>query len=307
MSSETAVIQTPPVIETSDATAIENPIATVTAGPMNENSSGGATWSATRLKSLMLCPRQFRYAYVDLIPAVPTAPLVFGRVVHQALLFVHQQQMRENCLPPVTETLSHFDALWQQALEEENPFFRSGAHSPGQHTQLGHEILRGYLRFIEGTKPPLAAELSFEIAVGNDTLRGVIDRIDEQDEGLVIVDFKSGSRKLSQSEVERDLQLTVYAFAAQQLYGRPTARVAQFYLRDGTYLRSLRGPEDFAWLLADILPYARRVLREEQYPARVGYWCNWCDFRELCKAERSQNVNSACGSVTALSAVGGEA
>ena len=267
--------------------------------------SNAQTWSATRLKSLMLCPRQFRYAYVDLIPAVPTAPLVFGRVVHQALLFIHQWQMDEKVLPPVNETLAHFDGLWQRALEEENPFFRQGAPSPEQHSKLGHEILRGYLRSIEETRPPLAAELSFEIAVGNDTLRGVIDRIDEQEDGLVIVDFKSGARKLSQSEIARDLQLTVYAFAAQQLYGRPTARVAQYYLRDGTYLRSLRGPDDFAWLIADLLPHARRALRDEQYPARLGYWCNWCDFRESCKAERScGSCKGSCGAPTPVEVMG---
>ena len=276
----------------------ESPLVTLEARPVSEP----PYWSATRLKSLMLCPRQFRYAYVDLIPAVPTAPLVFGRVVHQALLFIHQWQMEEKVLPPVNETLTHFDGLWQRALQEENPFFRQGAPSPEQHSKLGHEILRGYLRSIEETRPPLAAELSFEIAVGNDKLRGVIDRIDEQEDGLIIVDFKSGARKLSQSEVARDLQLTVYAFAAQQLYGRPTARVAQYYLRDGTYLRSLRGPDDFAWLIADLLPQARRLLREEQYPARLGYWCNWCDYRELCKAERS--CNSCQGSCSTLTPVG---
>jgi CRISPR/Cas system-associated exonuclease Cas4 (RecB family) len=205
----------------------------------------------------------------------------------------------------VSETLAHFDELWQRALEEENPFFRQGAPSPEQHSKLGHEILRGYLRSIEETRPPLAAELSFEIAVGGDKLRGVIDRIDEQEDGLIIVDFKSGARKLSQSEIARDLQLTVYAFAAQQLYGRPTARVAQYYLRDGTYLRSLRGPDDFAYLIADLLPHARRVLCEEQYPLRLGYWCNWCDFRELCKAERSCNsCQGSCGSSTPVGAIG---
>lgn len=249
-------------------------------------------WSATRLKSLLLCPRQFRYAYVDLIPAVPTAPLVFGRVLHETLLFIHQRQMDGQELPVAGETLLRFDALWQQALEEENPLFRAGAPDSAQHAKLGHEILRGYLHSVEGTKPPLAAELTFEIAVGDEKLRGVIDRIDEQDDGLVIVDFKSGARKLSAQEIERDLQLTVYAFAAHQVYGCPTARVAQFYLRDGTYLRSLRGPADFAWLVEEILPHARRVLSDNQYPAHTGYWCNWCDYREVCKAERQSDAET---------------
>ena len=262
------------------------PVVTVEERPV----TGPPHWSATRLKSLLLCPRQFRYAYVDLIPSVPTSPLVFGKVLHETLLFIHHRQMDGQELPPASETLLRFDALWQQALEADKPFFRAGATTPEQHTKLGHEILRGYLHSVQGTKPPLAAELTFEIAVGDDKLRGVIDRIDEQEDGLVIVDFKSGARKLSQQEVERDLQLTVYAFAAQQLYGRPTARVAQFYLRDGTYLRSLRGPDDFAWLVEEILPHARRVLRDDQYPIRTGYWCSFCDFREICRVERQRDA-----------------
>ena len=282
----------------------EAPVVTVEARPVTE--AGPTTearpateaqpateaphWSATRLKSLLLCPRQFRYAYLDRIPAVPSAPLVFGRVLHETLLFVHQRQMDGQEPPPPGEALLRFDALWQQALDEERPVFRIGAASPEQHETLGHEILRSYLRAIEGTAPPMAAELRFKIGIGDEKLCGVIDRIDEHEDGLVIVDFKSGARKLSQSEIERDLQLTVYAFAAQRLYGRPTARVAQYYLRDGTYLRSLRGPDDFSWLTEEILPHARRMLREEQFPARTGYWCNWCDYRELCALQRAQEA-----------------
>lgn len=249
-------------------------------------------WSATRLKSLMLCPRQFKFAYVDLIPSVPTAPLVFGRVLHQALLFVHQRQMDERRLPAVGETLLRFDALWQQALEEENPLFRPGGPTPEEHTRIGHELLRSYLKSVEKSAPPMAAELSFEIAVGDDRLRGVIDRIDQTAEGLVIVDFKSGARKLSRQEVERDLQLTVYAFAAGQLYGQSVARVAQYYLRDGTSMPSLRGPGDFAWLVDEVLPYAQRVLSSEQFPPRYGYHCNWCDFREICRLQKAQEIES---------------
>lgn len=245
-------------------------------------------WSATRLKSLMLCPRQYKFAYIDLIPSVPTAPLVFGRVLHQALLFVHQRQMDEGCLPPVSETLLRFDDLWLQSLDEERPFFRTGAATPDEHTRIGHELLRSYLRCVEESAPPMAAELSFEITIGDDKLKGVIDRIDETAEGLVIVDFKSGVRKLTPQEVERDLQLTVYAFAAGQLYGKSVARVAQYYLRDGTYMPSLRGPDDFTWLTEEVLPYAQRVFDSEQYPPRYGYHCNWCDYREICRLQKAE-------------------
>lgn len=214
----------------------------------------------------------------------------------------HSKQLGEGDAPHIGEVLLRFDTLWQQALEAERPFFRPSALTPERHATLGHEILRAYLQGNRETPAPLAAELAFEIMVGDQTLRGVIDRIDEAPEGLIIVDFKSGQRKLSPQEVERDLQLTVYAFAAEQLYGKSVAQVAQYYLRDGTYIPARRGADDFASLTGEILPYAMRVVHDGQYPARIGYWCNWCDFRELCRAERAHASEREHGAV----AVGGE-
>ena len=113
------------------------------------------TWSATRLKSYLTCPRQFRYSYVDAIPSIPTSPLVFGRALHDALCLVHERQMQNGELPPVGDVLEHFDALWSEALKA-NSFFRDGSPSPAQHLTTGHEILRAYLAAPENQRMPLA-------------------------------------------------------------------------------------------------------------------------------------------------------
>src|SRR5687767_899328 len=124
---------------------------------MNLTVSNQPVWSATRLKSLLLCPRQFKFAYIDLIPSVPTAPLVFGRVLHETLCFLHEHQMVEQQLPPINEVLQHFDRLWIQALDEERPFFRIGAPAPEAHKTIGHEILRAFVSAQENSGPPLVA------------------------------------------------------------------------------------------------------------------------------------------------------
>ena len=199
------------------------------------------TWSTTRLNTFLTCPRQFRYQYVDGIPAIPTSPLVFGRTLHEALCFLHEHQMRTGDLPSVNEVLSQFDLLWQSALAKEQPFFRQGAPSPEQHQTTGHEILRAYLRDERNSALPLAAELAFEVQAGEYRLTGIIERVDEDASGLVITDFKSGSRKPKASDLEGDLQFTLYAFALGQMMGRPVERVVHYHLRDGARLEAAPG------------------------------------------------------------------
>ena len=259
---------------------------------MNVTVTSHPTWSATRLKTLLLCPRQFKYQYVDLIPSVPTSPLVFGRVLHETLCFLHERQMAEGRLPSIAEVLLHFDRLWSRALDEEHPFFRIGAPSPEAHMTIAHEVLRAFVSAQEKSRPPLVAELAFEVQAAGHTLCGIIDRVDEGESGLIIVDFKSGQRKPPLAEVERDLQLTLYAFAARQVLGQPVERVVYYHLRDGSELISIRDASHFDWLLETVLPHAVQMLDRRQFPPHYGYWCNWCDFRNLCRAQDAAEQTS---------------
>ncbi len=246
------------------------------------------TWSATRLKSYLTCPRQFKYSYVDGIPSVPTSPLVFGRVLHETLCFSHEWQMANGTLPPIIEVLLHFDTAWQSALDVEQPFFRPNALTPQAHQTLAHELLRAFLASPHNTKPPLTVELAFEVEAAGHKFCGVMDRVDEGENGLVIVDFKSGARKPQPAELETELQFTLYAFAAEKVLGQRVERVVHYHLRDGSFLETQRGEEDFAWMLDKLIPYVAENVEREEFAPRYGHWCNWCDFRELCAAQNRQ-------------------
>lgn len=247
------------------------------------------TWSATRIKTYLTCPLQFRYSYVDGIPSVPTSPLVFGRTLHEALCFTHERQMQSGDLPAIAEVLEQFDGLWQSALTKEQPLFRPGAPSPRQHQTTGHEILRAYLSKSQNNRMPIAAELAFEVQAGDYKLTGIVDRVDEGEGSLIIVDFKSGTRKPAPADIEGDLQFTLYAFALSQMMGRPVERVVHYHLRDGSRFEAIPTDEHFAWLLDEVLPYVAAAVAGEEFTPRSGYWCNWCDFRELCRAENAHN------------------
>lgn len=250
-------------------------------------------WSASRLKKLLLCPRQFRFAYLDRLPTVTTAPLAFGRAVHEAVRVGHEEQMAGGNLPPVHEMLARFDDLWSKALEGD-VLFRPSHPQPERYRTMGHEALRVFHALNAEDAPPLAVELPFEVEVQGDEetflLRGIIDRVDETasasgEATLVVVDYKSGSRKPKPDEAQSDLQLTLYALALRQMLDLPVERVEFHLLRDGLVMASERDEAALAHLRGEVLPYASQMLQGGQFKACPGYWCRWCDFQEPCRQE----------------------
>lgn len=244
-------------------------------------------WSASRLKKYLLCPRQYRYAYVDLIPGIPTAPLVLGKTLHEVICSLHEWQMVEGQLPGIEQVLAWFDCAWSDALQQERPLFREGAPDAGACGVSGREMLRLYHGQQEGTAPPLLVELAFEIRFPDFVLCGIVDRVDEGEGGLAVTDYKSG-RKMNLEQIESDPQLTLYAYAVEKIFAEPVEQVQVRYLKDGSLQASGRCEDDFRQLTEEVLPDATLKVGRGEFKPRPGYWCRWCDYRELCQAETAQ-------------------
>ena len=120
-----------------------------------------------------------------------------------------------------------------------------------------------------------------------------MDRLDESEQGLIVVDFKSGARKPSPKDLDDDLQFTIYAFAIEQMMGRPVEKVVHCHLRTGGGFETQRTNNHFAWLLYEVLPFVAGGVARGEFAPRSGYWCNLCDYRELCRAENARNAQRA--------------
>lgn len=251
--------------------------------------TGRFKWSASRLKRLLQCPRQFRYVYIEGLPTATTAPLAFGRVIHEVVCAAHEAQMTDGGLPSPEALLARFDAGWEEILARQEILFRASHPAPERYVKQGHETLRVFHALNQKAAPPLAVELAFEVEIGPHLVRGVIDRVDEVtgsegERALVIVDYKSGTRRPTQTEAHSDVQLTLYAQALEKWLALPVVGVEFHALRDGTQIASTRGPNQFHWL-RDALSYGERVRAEGAYPPCPGYWCRWCDYQSQCQAE----------------------
>ncbi len=149
---------------------------------------------------------------------------------------------------------------------------------------------------------------------GSMELRGAIDRIDDLDDGLLVVDYKTGSAYTAEGDTGtfhggRRLQNVLYTMAARELEDAPVARMEYHYptrkarntVLGFTPKQLASGP----FLIDRMLDGVRAGAFP---PTDDPDDCRWCDFRSLCRVrgegDRSESP-FAEWTRSALSAEGG--
>ena len=236
------------------------------------------------------CPRRYRMAYVDRpAPAKgpPWAHNTVGAAVHVALARWWQ-------LEPARRTPEAGAALvirnWQHdgfADREQSEAWRDEAA----------QWVAGYLADEAARDDPLREPRGVERTVAARTDRlaisGRVDRIDERDGELVIVDYKTGRSRLDADDARGSLALALYAVAAErtlhqrcrrvELHHLPTGEVAAFEHTEETLnLHLNRAGETATDILAATDTVAGGADPDQVFRPIPGPGCSWCDFRRHC-------------------------
>ena len=119
---------------------------------------------------------------------------------------------------------------------------------------------------------------------------GYIDRIDRRPDGAIeVIDHKTGKLR-SQDEVDRDRQLTAYAFACAKGGLRDpatgetlpaAARLGLHFAETGLMVWTTRSAEELDAFGAGLVREVAAIRRREFGP-RPGNACRWCEYRATC-------------------------
>ena len=241
--------------------------------------------SATRIRTYLQCPRRFRYVYVEQLPTTVTGPLALGKAVHEALRLMYLRSMETGADLDADYGIAAFDRLWKQMLAADRPLFKNGEITAAEMYTLARNLIHGYVLANRKKPPPLVLEFPFEIDWMGHELVGIIDRIDEDGDCLVLTDYKSGQRKPSRRSLSGDLQLTIYAFAIERIFGKAPARIVYYHLRTQEPLPTWRGKDEFQTLQTAVLPHVAEAIDACLFPPQYGWECRMCEFRDRCLAE----------------------
>ena len=264
--------------------------------------SGSLRLSATQLTTFEDCSWRYGFEYGLGLRGAGGAPATAGSLVHEVL---------ENFLEAGTtdrsreRLVSLLDELWR---DHEFPY----AAQALDYRRRAEQWLGNWWQFFRETSPdvrltehrfevPFPASTSVDEPVGGDpsrhTLVGSIDRVDVitprhagEPSRIRIIDYKSGSPK-SQADVDEDLQLAVYHYAAihdpgVSELGVP-GRLELHYLQDDAskdrvkVLSRLVSDDLERNTVTRVHALATEVLSEKYSPDPEAN-CDYCAFHTLC-------------------------
>ncbi|MGW0519054.1 RecB family exonuclease [Crossiella sp. NPDC003009] len=237
-----------------------------------------ATWTG--------CPRRYRMNYLD-----RPAPARGGAWAHNTLgAVVHNALRAFFDLPVARRTPEQAESLVVKHWKGDG--FADGEQA-GTYRERARGWVHEYVRNLDVTIEPVGLERWVSTPTGTIVAEGRVDRIDERDGELVIVDYKTGRHALTTDDARGSQALALYALAAArtlrrpchlvELHHLPTGEVAAWEHTDESLARQVRRAEE----AAEELAVAGEQLaaggdRDALFPPVTGRHCSWCDFRRHC-------------------------
>ncbi len=237
------------------------------------------------------CRRRYRMAYLDR-PTPPRggawAHSTLGAVVHSALRALFDLAPGRR-LPQTAAGL--VTAHWSGEGFAD-------AIQAAEYRGRAQDWVAGYVEELDPDLEPVGVERWVSAPTRRIVAEGRVDRIDERDGELVVVDYKTGRHGLTVDDARGSQALALYALAARRTLRRECRQVELHHLPTGTVAgwehteQSLGRHVQRAEEAADEIALATDTLLaggdpEILFPPSVSRSCSWCDFRRHCPEGRA--------------------
>src|SRR5260221_5676315 len=226
--------------------------------------------SYSQIETFKVCPLHYKLRYILKIPTQPTASLSFGISIHNTLKDFHKGIGRD-IIKLLKQNWIH-EGYMSKSHEEE--FIKKGK-----------KFLKEYLEKYPPTKvKTISLEESFLIPISkNLKVGGKIDRIDDLGNGKIeIWDYKTGANVPTQKEVDKDLQLTIYAMAQNK---KPEdVKLSLYYFETQTKITTTRTVSDLIKAKEEILKMKDEI-EKSNFECSGGFLCQNCEFKMFCQAD----------------------
>ncbi len=239
------------------------------------------TLSKSSLESYERCPLQFKFRYALRVPVLPGPAAAAGTAVHRVIEAVTRYRMAGRDVTD-DEALAMLEKKWGGLA--------SGTRAvPRQKRKDAGSWLRTFLAWDGANRNvPVAAEKEFRLEIAGVAVKGYIDRVERTpDGGYVVIDYKTGHDGVTGRTIKDDIQMNVYAMAAERLYGRLPEKAVLFYLAKDKRVEYEVSPAGVREARESIEAMVGSILGE-RFPAEPSYKnCKYCDFTGICDASKA--------------------
>ena len=188
------------------------------------------------------------------------------------------EHLRKGSKLPFEEVARIFETEWTSAGFEDD-------YQEEGYKRDGLEQLRAFhAAVLESLPQVLELEKAFELPLANNVV--IIGRMDQVNSlgrnDVEIIDYKTGKPK-KEMEARKDLQLSIYALAAKEIFEWNPVRLVFHYLQDNQIQVTTRDAKQLAEAQKIVLEVADDI-RAGEFPAKPGFQCRSCAYKPICPA-----------------------
>ena len=243
--------------------------------------------SSSAVENYRKCPQRYLFGYLWSLKEGPRATLSFGSVMHTTIRrFL--EQLKKGAKLPFAEVQRIYETEWSSAGYEDE-------YQEAEYKKDGLEQLKVFHAAVLADPPAiLDQEKGFELPLANNViLTGRMDQVNSLGrEDVEIVDYKTGKPR-KEADARKDLQLSIYALAAKEIFEWKPVRLVFHYLQDNSTQATARDARQIDGAEKTVQETAADI-RAREFPTRPGYACRSCAYKPICPAyEESLSSHSA--------------
>ena len=242
--------------------------------------------SPSRLSDFKQCPQLFKFRSIDRLMEPATIHQARGTTAHLALQRLFEFDAAERT-PDRLYNL--FREAWAEVRDDEYPDMFESVEEERAWGIESMELLANYFSVEDPREiTPVGCELDLLEEVNTVQVRGILDRIDENNDGeLVVTDYKTGKAPPERYAMPAFFALKIYALLIRIRENRTPIALRLMYLNgptvyevavNDTQLDAMERQLEALWAAIN------RSIETESFPTRTGVLCDWCAYQDICPA-----------------------
>ncbi len=237
--------------------------------------------SATGIRDFLQCKLKVVFRYDREISSTKNDHAKIGIAVHTALEQFTRRMLQKKSFPDATDYDFAVTAFMNCATEE-------GLENMSFYTD-GKTMVTEFIDRFDPSEEVLEVETRFRLETPDGVpIVGAMDKVVKiNDDTIAVIDYKTARNAMSMWDLQDDIQLSMYDFAASIMWPEYKNRLLFLdYVRINKRVSTYRTEEDretfneflnSTWL-------QMQKLEETEVHGRLNRLCGWCDYQAHCPA-----------------------
>ena len=235
--------------------------------------------SPSQADSYTSCPRRYALERRLRLSDANSPYAALGTLVHSALEAAEREVIGSGRThADLSNALSHLERVWATA----------DFGTPQLNEAWLRQAREGIVKLYEewpGSGVPIDVEKQVKTVIGGVEWVGVIDRLERNDAGLEVIDYKTSKTATTVEDAKRSIQLAFYAGAVAEETGEPVVAAQMWFPRaKGKAVVTRKLDFDLLSEVTGTMEEVTESIRDERWEPRVSERCKNCDFRLSCPA-----------------------